>query len=70
MCYPCRHCGQCELKRPRSYGVCPLCSFANDPHAETCERCGFAFPPRAGESQTGERDRRAPLSAGEAGGEG
>ena len=53
MCYPCRHCGQCELKRPRAYGVCPLCGFDNGSDAVSCVRCGFDFPPKAGVS-TGE----------------
>lgn len=49
MCYPCRHCGQCELKRPRPFGVCPLCGNDNGFDAVACTSCGFAFPPRAGE---------------------
>ena len=48
MCYPCRHCGRCELKRPRPLGVCPLCKHDNGLDVAACTRGGCVFPPKAG----------------------
>ena len=48
MCYPCRHCGKCELKKPRPLNICPLCKHPKSEADAICKTCGFRFPKKPG----------------------
>ena len=60
MCYPCKHCGQCEKGKTRPLEQCPLCNTVNETGAAVCKGCGFVFPPRPGSDAAPERPAEVP----------
>lgn len=52
MCYPCKNCGRCELKKPKVLGICLQCQTPNKAGALVCVACGKPLPPLPGISTT------------------
>ena len=60
MCYPCRHCGKCELKKTPPFEHLPLCKHPKSETDAVCKNCGFRFPRKPGIKGKGRRSSAEP----------